>query len=129
MSRVFGAFKRMWDSPIGLKTTHFWGPFANWSIGLAGLADYDRPPEKVSLPMTIALAAYSAVFMRFALQVKPRNLLLFSCHVFNESVQLYHLTRKVKYEMNKPTSDVTLDNATESSAAVPITEVSVDKKE
>ncbi|EFC48076.1 predicted protein, partial [Naegleria gruberi] len=78
---------------IGMKTTHFWGPVANWGIAIAGLADYDRPPELVSGPMTFALAAYSAVFMRFAWMVKPRNMLLLYCHVVNEGVQLYHLTR------------------------------------
>ncbi|KAG2392503.1 hypothetical protein C9374_011228 [Naegleria lovaniensis] len=107
MSNKFTAtFKKLWDSPIGLKTTHFWGPVANWGIALAGLADYKRPPEKVSGPMTVALCAYSAVFMRFAWMVKPRNMLLLYCHVVNESVQLYHLSRKIHYEFTKPKIDL-----------------------
>lgn len=88
-----------------MKTTHFWGPVANWGIAIAGLADYQRPPELVSGPMTFALAAYSAVFMRFAWMVKPRNMLLLYCHVVNEGVQLYHLTRKINYEWNKKPTD------------------------
>jgi hypothetical protein len=43
------------------------------------------------------MVAYSLLFMRFALKVQPRNLLLFSCHACNEAVQLYHLGRAVKY--------------------------------
>jgi len=77
---------------------------ANWGIALAGIADYDRPPEKVSGVMTFALCAYSAVFMRFAWMVKPRNMLLLYCHVVNECVQSYHMVRKIKYEFSKPST-------------------------
>ena len=49
------------------------------------------------------MCVYSALFMRFALAVQPRNMLLFSCHASNECVQvrtscvallrrLYHLS-------------------------------------
>ncbi|KAF0973863.1 hypothetical protein FDP41_007250 [Naegleria fowleri] len=92
---------QFWNSPVGPKTTHFWGPFANWGIVIAAIMDYDRPPEKVSGPMTFALCCYSGIFMRFAWVVKPRNLLMLSMHVVNEIIQLYHLTRKISYEMNK----------------------------
>lgn len=39
-----------------------------------------------------ALCLYSAIFMRFSIMVKPRNLLLFSCHVTNEIAQLTQVT-------------------------------------
>lgn len=26
---------QLWNSPVGLKTTHFWGPVANWGISIA----------------------------------------------------------------------------------------------
>lgn len=39
------------------------------------------------------MCVYSALFMRFAWKVQPRNYLLFSCHTANESVQLYQLSR------------------------------------
>jgi hypothetical protein len=39
--------------------------------------------------------------MRFAWKVQPRNLLLLSCHIFNEGVQSYQLQRKIRYEMAK----------------------------
>lgn len=53
-----------------------------------------KPKEQVSANMTVALCIYSLLFMRFALRVEPRNLLLFSCHAANESAQLYQLQRK-----------------------------------
>lgn len=77
------------------------GPVANWGIALAGLADIGRHPDHVSGPMTLALVVYSSLFMRFAWMVKPRNYLLLACHAFNFSVQSYHLSRKINYEMTK----------------------------
>lgn len=45
-----------------------------------------------------ALCIYSALFMRFALVVKPRNLLLFSCHATNEAAQIYQGCRLINYK-------------------------------
>ena len=82
------------NSETGPKTTHFWGPISNWGISLAAMKDMTKPKEKVSGPMTVALCIYSLLFMRFALVVQPRNLLLFSCHATNEVAQCYQLQRK-----------------------------------
>ena len=40
-----------------------------------------------------AMCVYSALFMRFAYEVQPRNWLLFGCHFCNEAVQLNQLRR------------------------------------
>jgi hypothetical protein len=80
--------------PTGVKTTHFWGPFANW--GLVGASAYNalvEPVEKASPKLTAVLATYSAVFMRFAWMVIPRNYLMLATHVANETVQVYQLGR------------------------------------
>ncbi|GIL43772.1 hypothetical protein Vafri_1396 [Volvox africanus] len=82
-----------WNSPTGPKTTHFWGPVANWGFVLAGLADMRKDPEYISPNMTGVMCVYSLLFMRFAWEVKPRNYLLLACHASNESVQLYQLSR------------------------------------
>lgn len=37
--------------------------------------------------MTVALTAYSAVFMRYATAVTPKNWLLFACHLTNFTSQ------------------------------------------
>jgi hypothetical protein len=81
---------RAWvASPAGPKTTHFWGPVANWGFVLAGLADTaTKPPEAISRNMTAAMCVYSALFMRFAWMITPRNHLLLACHVCNEAVHL-----------------------------------------
>jgi hypothetical protein len=82
------AFARWVASPTGPKTTHFWGPVANWGFVLAGLNDTTKSPELVSAPMTGALVVYSGLFMRFAWRVQPRNAILFACHACNASVQV-----------------------------------------
>ncbi|XP_019451598.1 PREDICTED: mitochondrial pyruvate carrier 1-like isoform X1 [Lupinus angustifolius] len=90
------SFRAFLNSPVGPKTTHFWGPVANWGFVAAGLADMQKPPEMISGNMTGAMCVYSALFMRFAWMVQPRNYLLLACHVSNEGVQLYQLSRWAK---------------------------------
>jgi len=38
------------------------------------------------------------LFMRFAIKVEPRNMLLFACHFSNETAQLIQLGRWAKHE-------------------------------
>lgn len=84
----------LWNSPTGPKTTHFWGPVANWGFVIAGLMDTaTKPPEAISRNMTAAMCVYSALFMRFAWAIQPRNYLLFACHFSNECVQLNQMRR------------------------------------
>ena len=47
--------------------------------------------------MTLALSGYSAVFMRYALAVTPKNWLLFGCHIVNFSAQSVQGYRFVDY--------------------------------
>jgi len=101
--RMFQAAKSAFLHPeYGWKTTHFWGPVANWGLVGAAVADaVTRGPEVISMPMTSTLTLYSAIFMRFAWRVKPRNYLLFACHAFNFSAQLYQLKRGYTYQVEQ----------------------------
>ena len=47
--------------------------------------------------MTAALAGYSAVFMRYAFAVTPKNYLLFGCHIVNFSAQSTQGYRFIDY--------------------------------
>ncbi|XP_076672906.1 mitochondrial pyruvate carrier isoform X1 [Andrena cerasifolii] len=78
-------------------STHFWGPVANWGIPIAAIADIQRDPKYISGKMTVALCLYSAMFMRFAFKVQPRNMLLFACHFVNEGAQLTQGFRFIRY--------------------------------
>ncbi|GHJ87768.1 hypothetical protein NliqN6_4170 [Naganishia liquefaciens] len=87
-------------SPAGRQyffSTHFWGPVANWGLPLAAIADISKDPEMISGVMSPTLAGYSAVFMRFAWRVQPRNYLLFACHATNAAAQMVQCGRFVNY--------------------------------
>ncbi|XP_003389348.1 PREDICTED: mitochondrial pyruvate carrier 1-like [Amphimedon queenslandica] len=79
-------------------STHFWGPVANWGLPLAAIQDMKKDPKYISPKMTVALCIYSLLFMRFAIKVQPRNMLLFACHFSNETAQLIQLSRWAKHE-------------------------------
>ncbi|KAF3329714.1 Mitochondrial pyruvate carrier 1 [Carex littledalei] len=87
------ALKNFLNSPVGPKTTHFWGPVANCGFIVAAFIDAEKPPEMISGNMTAAMCIYSALFMRFAWMVQPRNYFLLAFHASNETVQLYQLSR------------------------------------
>ncbi|KAI4350540.1 hypothetical protein L6164_004987 [Bauhinia variegata] len=82
------------------KNHSFLGPTLNWSLPIAAAVDTKKPPEMISPNMTAVMCVYSAMFMRFAWVVQPRNLHLLVCHVSNETVQLYQLSRWIRAKMN-----------------------------
>nr|XP_009761888.1 PREDICTED: probable mitochondrial pyruvate carrier 1 isoform X2 [Nicotiana sylvestris] len=45
-------FRAFWNSPVGPKTTHFWGPMANWGFVIAGMMDSRKPADAISGNMT-----------------------------------------------------------------------------
>jgi len=96
------ALRAFWNSPTGPKTTHFWGPVANWGFVVAGLADMKKPAENISPNMTGVMCVYSLLFMRFAWVVKPRNYLLLACHACNEAVQQYQFFRWYNWYSKQP---------------------------
>lgn len=75
----------------------FWAPLANWGFVIAGCNDLMKPPAYISEKMSSILAVYSFLFMRLALQIKPKNYLLFACHFTNSIVQSSLLLRKLHY--------------------------------
>ncbi|KAF2861064.1 UPF0041-domain-containing protein [Piedraia hortae CBS 480.64] len=78
-------------------STHFWGPASNFGIPLAAVMDTQKDPEIISGQMTTALIGYSAVFMRYAMAVTPRNYLLFGCHAINFTAQCTQMYRYTDY--------------------------------
>uniref|UniRef100_M4BBJ9 Mitochondrial pyruvate carrier n=1 Tax=Hyaloperonospora arabidopsidis (strain Emoy2) TaxID=559515 RepID=M4BBJ9_HYAAE len=108
------------NSPTGPRTTHFWGPVANWGFVLAvrtscpcpyccvlltAMADMRKPASVISINMTSALSVYSLIFMRFAWMVQPRNYLLLACHASNEAAQLYQLQRGLRFQASKKAAE------------------------
>ena len=88
------ALKRFISSPTGPKTTHFWGPVANWGFVLAAIYDIKtKKASDINAKMTGVMCVYSVLFMRFSWMVQPRNYLLFGCHACNETAQVYLLAK------------------------------------
>ena len=60
-----------------------------------------KGPEIIDMGMTVTLTGYSALFMRFAWAVQPRNYILFACHTFNVGAQMNQLRRAIEYKIQK----------------------------
>lgn len=43
----------IYDFIFHIRSTHFWGPVANWGIPLAALADTQKSPKFISGKMTL----------------------------------------------------------------------------
>ena len=103
---MLAKFLEFVNSPVGPRTVHFWGPLANWALVLAGVADFStKPAESISTRMTTTLFFYSCFFMRFAWMVKPRNMMLLSCHVCNASMQVALLAKRHQYDQSLKTAE------------------------
>ncbi|KAF8864667.1 UPF0041-domain-containing protein [Acephala macrosclerotiorum] len=135
-------FKRMWDSPIGVKTVHFWAPVmkvfptsnfphlrsgaiiskhysshkvinkqrnflscfdqnTTWAIVIAGIGDFYRPAEKLSLTQNVALTATGLIWTRWCLIIKPRNVLLATVNFFLGLVGVIQVSRIASYNYSQ----------------------------
>ena len=63
--------------------------------------------------MEFILTVYSCLFMHFALTVKPRNYLLFTCHFLNAVLQFNLLTKRLGYEYDRWSRGLPIDGPTE----------------
>jgi len=93
--------KRMWNSPVGLKTVHFWAPIMKWGLVLAGISDFARPAEKLSLTQNAALTATGLIWTRWCLIIKPRNLLLAAVNFFLGGVGIVQVSRILMWQQSQ----------------------------
>ncbi|SLM40525.1 Mitochondrial pyruvate carrier [Lasallia pustulata] len=92
------SFQRLWNSPIGIKTVHFWAPVMKWCLVIAGASDFTRPAEKLSLTQNIALTCTGAIWTRWCFIIKPRNLLLAAVNFLLGCVGVIQVTRIFMYQ-------------------------------
>jgi len=90
-------FQRLWNSPVGIKTVHFWAPVMKWCLVAAGISDFTRPAEKLSLTQNAALTATGAIWTRWCCIIKPRNLLLAAVNFFLACVGVVQVSRIFMY--------------------------------
>uniref|UniRef100_A0A7I4E811 Mitochondrial pyruvate carrier n=1 Tax=Physcomitrium patens TaxID=3218 RepID=A0A7I4E811_PHYPA len=72
------AFKvsALWNHPTGPKTIHFWAPTFKWGISIANVSDFSMPPEAISYPQQIAVAASGLIWSRYSMVIVPVCLFL-----------------------------------------------------
>ncbi|KAJ7285513.1 hypothetical protein O6H91_01G049200 [Diphasiastrum complanatum] len=92
------ALKAFWNHPAGPKTIHFWAPTFKWGITIANIADFAKPPEKLSYPQQIAVTATGIIWSRYSTVIRPRNWNLFTVNVFMGGTGIYQLSRKIKHD-------------------------------
>ncbi|KAJ8751792.1 hypothetical protein K2173_025979 [Erythroxylum novogranatense] len=86
------------NHPAGPKTIHFWAPAFKWGISIANVADFAKPPEKISYPQQIAVTCTGLIWSRYSLVITPKNWNLFSVNVAMAGTGIYQLTRKLQHD-------------------------------
>ncbi|CAH2078272.1 unnamed protein product [Thlaspi arvense] len=81
-----------------LLSVHFWAPTFKWGISIANIADFAKPPEKISLPQQIAVTCTGVIWSRYSMVITPKNWNLFSVNVAMAGTGIYQLTRKIKHD-------------------------------
>ncbi|KAI1772752.1 UPF0041-domain-containing protein [Hypoxylon cercidicola] len=94
-------FQRMWSSPVGLKTVHFWAPVMKWALVIAGISDFARPAEKLSLTQNGALTATGLIWTRWCFVITPQNYLLAAVNFFLGCVGVTQVARILMYRSSQ----------------------------
>ncbi|KAJ5484842.1 mitochondrial pyruvate carrier 2 [Penicillium diatomitis] len=110
-------FQRMWNSPVGVKTVHFWAPVMKWALVIAGISDFNRPAEKLSLTQNCALMATGAIWTRWCLIIKPRNVLLAAVNFFLGCVGVVQVSRILMWQRSQKGSTIEAVKEIEQEAA------------
>ncbi|XP_024377571.1 mitochondrial pyruvate carrier 4 isoform X4 [Physcomitrium patens] len=94
------AFKvsALWNHPTGPKTIHFWAPTFKWGISIANVSDFSMPPEAISYPQQIAVAASGLIWSRYSMVIVPKNWNLFCVNVAMCTTGVYQLSRKIQQD-------------------------------
>ncbi|XP_073390630.1 mitochondrial pyruvate carrier 4 isoform X3 [Physcomitrium patens] len=50
---------------------HFWAPTFKWGISIANVSDFSMPPEAISYPQQIAVAASGLIWSRYSMVIVP----------------------------------------------------------
>lgn len=64
-----------------------------WGLVIAGISDFFRPTENLSLQQNLALMATGAIWTRWCLIIKPRNIFLATVNFFLFCVGSTQVTR------------------------------------
>ncbi|KAI5846083.1 mitochondrial pyruvate carrier [Tricharina praecox] len=79
------------------RTVHFWAPVLKWGLVIAGISDFYRPVQDLSVNQNAALTATGMIWTRWCLIIKPRNIPLAAVNFFLGVVGATQLTRIALY--------------------------------
>uniref|UniRef100_H2Z8I5 Mitochondrial pyruvate carrier n=1 Tax=Ciona savignyi TaxID=51511 RepID=H2Z8I5_CIOSA len=105
-SRMSDKLKEKWNHPAGMKTIHFWAPAFKWSLVIAGLSDYFRPPEKLSINQSASLMATGLIWSRYSMVIIPKNWLLFSVNICLGLTGGFQVARILRYQQTQKSIEV-----------------------
>ncbi|KAF1978137.1 UPF0041-domain-containing protein [Bimuria novae-zelandiae CBS 107.79] len=75
-------FQKLWNSPVGPKTVHFWAPIMKWGLVVAGASDLTRPASQLSLNTNAALMTTGLIWTRWCFVIRPQNIFLATVNFF-----------------------------------------------
>ena len=77
---------------------------SQWALVIAGIADFARPAEKLSLTQNAALTATGTIWTRWCLIIKPKNYLLAAVNFFLAGVGIVQCTRILLWQQSQKNS-------------------------
>lgn len=77
-----------------------------WALVLAGVSDFARPAEKLSLTQNGALTATGFIWTRWCLIIKPKNMLLAAVNFFLGVVGIIQVSRILLYRSSQKNKTV-----------------------
>ncbi|KAF8472606.1 mitochondrial pyruvate carrier [Kalaharituber pfeilii] len=82
------------------RTVHFWAPILKWGLVIAGIGDFYRPVESLSVTQNLALLATGSIWTRWCLIIKPKNYPLAAVNFFLAGVGTVQMSRIAWYNWN-----------------------------
>ena len=92
------SFRAFLNHPAGPKTIFFWAPTMKWAITIANVKDFQRPPELLSVPQQSAVALTGLIWMKYSLDITPKNCNLMAVNAAMAVTGLYQLYRRYEYD-------------------------------
>lgn len=92
-----------------------------WALVLAGVSDFARPAEKLSLTQNGALTATGFIWTRWCLIIKPKNILLAAVNFFLGVVGIIQVSRILIHrssQNNKTVADEVKEGVESAKASV-----------
>ena len=72
-----------------------------WAITIANVKDFQRPAELLSVPQQSAVALTGLIWMKYSLDITPKNYNLMAVNAAMAATGLYQLYRRFEYDRER----------------------------